>query len=350
MEAAIAHRQSTVARLEAKYDDADALIKQYLCHSKQNCLTDRRLHAWHLHLFVSHLKILNLQEKFEAARKELDSWSLLPKVSLMESQSIPSFAHVVSEIWRSLGKLDQAKDYLVDCYSFFMANDANPFLKANDPHRYQIVCALIDIHCALEEIYDADLLLKREIERLPTDGRLSKAFRRLQVSSLDIDIAHGSPESFAKAHSKINVLKHTFCGIQKPDISDQLLHVRTLVASARIFHLRSYFPQAIQEWEVVNTLAAKYSAFRCQGFTFAFSQLSIGLAHIKIACQTNDSYVINEHMQAFTETLEQANSIFQLEEDNYWIPTITTDWLPKVRSEIESLAKCRVVKKVSARI
>lgn len=112
----------------------------------------------------------------------------------------------------------------------------------------------------------------------------------------------------------------------------------------------TYFPQAIQEWEVVNTLAAKYSAFWCQGFTFTFSQLSIGLAHIKIACQTDDSHVINEHMQAFMETLEQANSIFQLEEDNYWIPTITTDCLPKVHSEIESLAKCRVVKKVSARI
>ena len=66
--AAIAHRQSILARLQAKYDDADALTKQYLCHLGSSCQTDRRLHAWHLHLFVSHLKILNLQEKFEAAR------------------------------------------------------------------------------------------------------------------------------------------------------------------------------------------------------------------------------------------------------------------------------------------
>lgn len=112
-----------------------------------------------------------------------------PKRIFMKSQIILSFSHVASEIWRSLGKLDQAKGCLTDCYSIIMAKDANPFLTGNYAHRYQIVCAFIDIHCALEENHDADLLFKKEIERLPTDGRLSKAFRRLQVSSLDIDIA-----------------------------------------------------------------------------------------------------------------------------------------------------------------
>ena len=345
--AAIAHRQSILARLQAKYDDADALTKQYLCHLGSSCQTDRRLHAWHLHLFVSHLKILNLQEKFEAAREELESWNRLPKISLMESQSIPIFAQTASEVWRSLGKLDHAKDYLADCYSFFVANGANPFLKANDSHRYQIICALIDVHCALGEMEDADFLVRKEIENFPINGRLSKAFRRLQVSSLEIDIARALPSSLTQARSKTLLLKHVFREIQEPDISDQLLQVRTHVASARVLHLQSYFPQAIQEWESVNALAAKYSAFQCQGFTFAFSQLSIGLAHVEITRQTNDSHTIEEHRQAFAETLRQANSIFQLEEDNYWIPTITTSWLPKVRSEIKSLTDCTVVKKAS---
>ena len=347
--AAIAHRQSTLARLQAKYDDADVLIKQYLCHSRSSCQTDRRLHAWHLHLFVSHLKILNLQEKFEAAREELGRWDQLPKISLMECQSIPIFAQTASEVWRSLGKLDHAKEYLTDCGYFFKANNENPFLKANNSHRYQIICGLIDIHCALGEIEDADLLVGEEIGRLPVDGRLSKTFRRLQVSSLEIDIARALPSSLTQARSKILLLKHVFREIQEPDISDQLLQVRTYVASARVLYLQSYFPQAIQEWESVNALAETYSAFQCQGFIFAFSQLSVSLAHLEITRRTNDSHAIKKHEQGFTETFQQANTIFQLEEDNYWIPTITTSWLPKVRSEIKSLTDCRVVKKVGTR-
>ena len=134
LEAAIVHCESTLARLEANYNEADALIKQYQCHSEPRCLTDRRLHAWHLHLFVSHLKILNLQEKFEDACKELDNWKLPPEISLMESQIILSFSHVALEIWRSLGKLDQAKGYLTGCYSTLMAKDANYFLMGNDAH------------------------------------------------------------------------------------------------------------------------------------------------------------------------------------------------------------------------
>lgn len=350
LEAAIACRQSTLSRLEAKYDDASSLIKQYQCHSQPKCLSDRRLHAWHLHFFVSHLKVLNLQEKFDDACKELDNWNMPQKASLMESQIILSFSHVASEIWQCLGKLDRAKDYLKGCYSILMTNDANPLLMANDVHRYQIICALADVQCALGEIDDADFLVRKEIERLANGGRLSKALRRLKVSSLDIDIARSSLSSFAQARSKITVLEHAFCEIQKPDISNQLLHIRTLVASARIFHLQSYFSEAIREWELVNTLAGKYSAFRGQGFTFAFSQLSIGLAHIEIARRTNDCQVSRQHIQDFMYTLQQANSIFQIEEDNYWIPTVTTAWLPKVRSEIESLTDYKVSKKTSARI
>ena len=347
LRAAIAHRQSILARLHAKYDDADALTKQYPCFSNPRCQNDRRLHAWHLHLFVSHLKILNLQEKFEAAREELEKWNQLPKISLMEYQSIPIFAQTASEVWRSFGKLKHAKGYLTDCYCLFSVNDENPFLKVNDPHRYQIICALIDIHCALGEIEEAASLAGKEIGRLLVDGRLSKAFRRLQVLSLEIDIARASPSSLTQARTKALFLENFFRGIQEPDISDQLLQVRTHVASARVLHLQSYFSRAIQEWESVKALAGTYSAFKCQGFTFAFSQLSISLAHFEIARRANDSHAIKEHDQAFAETLQQANSIFQREDDNYWIPTITTDWLPKVRSEIESLTGHRVVKKGS---
>jgi hypothetical protein len=69
LDAAISHRQSVLARLEAKYEDSKT-FSRWRC-SSLHCHADRRLHAWHLHLFVSHLKSLNLQERFEEAYENL---------------------------------------------------------------------------------------------------------------------------------------------------------------------------------------------------------------------------------------------------------------------------------------
>lgn len=324
LEAAISHRQSTLARLEANYERSQALSSW--CCSSAHCHDDRRLHSWHLHLFVSHLKTLNLQEKFEEAHEQLKQWNMPAMPSLMECQVIPSFSLVASEIERSLGRLNVAKGYLEDCYRCTLLE--------SDPKRFQIVCALIDVRCALGELESARVLVGDEIQKLGFVGGLSKALRRLQVSSLDVDISEQSPESLINADSKITGLVQCFNAMTKLDISDQLLHVRTLAASARIYHLQSDYPQAIEQWEKVKACAVSYSAFRDEGFTFAFSQLSIGYAYMRLAGNPASSSYYHQYAEVASDKIAEANSIFEKEKDNYWIPLIVTSWLPRIRSEI----------------
>lgn len=325
LEVAIFHRQSTLARLEANYQHSQALSRW--CFSSVQCQADRRLHSWHLHLFISHLKNLNLQEKFEEAHEQLKQWNMPAIPSLMECQVIPSFSLVASEIERSLGRLNVAKGYLEDCYGYTL-------LLESDPKRFQIVCALIDIRCALGELESAKSLVADEIKKLGSVGGLSKALRRLQVSSLDVDISEQSPESLVDADSKITRLVQYFNVMTKLDISDQLLHVRTLVASARSYHLQSDYPQAIKQWEKVKACAASYSAFRDEGFTFAFSQLSIGYAYTKLAGTPASNSYYHQYAQVASDKIAEANSVFEKEKDNYWIPLVATSWLPRIRSEI----------------
>lgn len=307
------HQQSALARLNAEYTTSSALIEVFFSQPMATFPDDRRLQAWRLHLIVSHLKVLTLQERFSEALLAMESYDMPSMQSTMERQVQLGYYLVASDIQRSLGQLKLSKDHLEVCCNY-------PTLLFYDSKRYQIICALVDVRCALGEIEQAEALIQKETENLRSPGSLSKARRRLLVSSLDVDIAKQSDSSLAEARHKISILSDYFSGEKRLDISDQLLHVRTLTASARIYHLLSSFGLAIEEWEKVKRLASDYSAFRERGFTFAFSQLSIGYAQIQIA----------------RKTIEEANSIFLEEKDNYWIPMIPK-WLRWIRSDITSL-------------
>jgi hypothetical protein len=74
----------------------------------------------------------------------------------MERQVITSFSLVASEIERSLGRLNVAKEYLEDCYG-------HTLLLENGSNRIQIICALVDVRCALGELEGAKYLARDEI-------------------------------------------------------------------------------------------------------------------------------------------------------------------------------------------
>jgi hypothetical protein len=229
LEAAFSHRQSVLARLNADYIASNTFIDSNLSKPMADNQVDRRLNAWRLHLFVSRLKNLTMQERFNEARDVIKNWNMPPALSLMERQVHIGYSLVASDIQKSLGQLKLSKDYLEGCCSF-------PSLLLYDPKRYQIICALVDIRCALGEVDEAESLIIEETDKLRSPDELSKARRRLLVSSLDVDIAKRSESSFAEARSKISDLTHFFQKRQSLDISDQFLYVRILTASARLYH------------------------------------------------------------------------------------------------------------------
>ena len=123
----------------------------------------------------------------------------------------------------------------------------------------------------------------------------------------------------------IEELGDTFNGLSDLDVSDQLLHVRVLVASARICHYVSQFDQALQKWEAALVYVQTYKSFEGEGFTYAIIHLSISLAHL-------ESGNTGEAWKAF----DCAKKICSRNVRDFWIPTLA-DWVRFIATSIQSL-------------
>jgi hypothetical protein len=72
-----------------------------------------------------------------------------------------------------------------------------------------------------------------------SERKLTGGFWSLVVASLQ-------KQSYGNARTDIEELEKIFSRLSSLDVSDELLHVRTLVTSARTFHMLDDFKAAIQ--------------------------------------------------------------------------------------------------------
>src|SRR2546423_5067328 len=156
----------------------------------------------------------------------------MPQVpSPMELRVLPSKLVVEAKLYRSQGHFNTVQKYLEECLPALLPQDAN---------RYQVICSLADVYCDLGLPENADALVTPEIIFQRGSGTRSKALRRLLVSAIDADLGRGLYDS---AESMVEEVETIYTTLSNLDVSDQLLHVRTLVASARIHHYKSQFPE-----------------------------------------------------------------------------------------------------------
>ena len=165
-------------------------------------------------------------------------------------------------------------------------------------------------------------LLIPEIEKERKKVSKTKSFRRLLVTLIDTNIQR---YRYDNTISIIAELGDTFNHLSNLDVSDQLLHVRTLVASARICHCQSQFHEALQRWEVALIHMQKYKSFEGEGFTYAIIHLSISLAHL-------ESGDVEEARKAF----KRAEMICSRGMRDFWIPTLAA-WGQLMGLKIRSL-------------
>ncbi|KAF7136916.1 hypothetical protein CNMCM5793_006578 [Aspergillus hiratsukae] len=234
LHAIVAHRRSVLLRLQADFTGSEQIIEEYN-RRPMTAAVGNRLHAIWGHLYVSHLENLLQSQQYQRAYEAIHGWEMSDPPSLMELRVIPSKSIALSKIYRCRGQLREAKEVLQSCHEALLADDVA---------RYQVLCGLADTHCDMREPERANLLLQAEIRELSKRGKLTRAFRRLLVSSLDIKILQGRYED---AISTVNQLRSLFGGVSRKDVTDQLLHVRTLIASARILHFQSRFAEAIKQ-------------------------------------------------------------------------------------------------------
>lgn len=77
-----------------------------------------------------------------------------------------------------------------------------------------------------------------------------------------------------------------------------------------------------------------YSAFHDKVLTFAFSELSTRYAYMRVAGTPASIPYYQQYAQVDSDNMAEANSLFEEDKDNYWIPLVVTSWLPIIRSEI----------------
>lgn len=327
LHADMAHQQSNLSRLAANFVQSERFIHDFCCRcgyrsdqyiprfyrQLQPEQVSKRLNTLYGRLHGSHLENLVQCEQNSAAIEEVDDWRTSKPSSLMECRVLPSRAITIAKIYRSQGLFVEARSRLESCLMTLFPQDTI---------RCQVLCSLADVYCDLRLSDKAHKLLIQDIEKERKKVSKTKPFRRLLVTLIDTDIQRCR---YDNAINIIAELGDTFNHMSNLDVSDQLLHVRTLVASARLCHYKSQFHEALQRWEVALIHVQKYKSFEGEGFTYAIIHLSISLARL-------ESGDVEEAQEAF----KRAEIIWSKGTRDFWIPTLAA-WGQLLVSKIRLL-------------
>jgi len=322
LRAGLVWQQSVSSRLSADFDRSELLIHDFCCRCgkyEDTCIpkfyrqhqpdrVSKRLNALYGRIHGSHLENLVQCEKYDFAIEQVDDWQVPTCPSLLENCVGLYRTVTVSMIFRSQGSFIEARTRLELCLKF----------KPQQTNRVRVLCSLADVYYDLGLSQEARTLIAPEIEKRATK---SKAYRRLLVSMVDTNIQQ---HLYDDARKTITELDGVFDKMSNLDVSDQLLHIRVLVALGRVYQYDSKFDQAIQRWKVALPHLQKYSSFKGEGFTYAAIHLSLSLAYLK-------SGNLGEARASF----DCAKEILSRGKRDYWIPTLMT-WVDETLSEVQS--------------
>jgi hypothetical protein len=188
----------------------------------------------------------------------------------METSTLASRTVTLAKVLRSQGLFSPAREQLEMCLQT---------IHPQDPNLGQVLCSLTDTYCDLKLPDMAHNLISPEIEKERKRGKKTKSLRRVLVTALDVDIQRGLYEHAKETIDELTVI---FNELRSLDVNDELLHVRVLVASARLHQLTCRFDQALQGWEEVLAHVQKYKSFEGEGSTYAITHLSISLTYLEI--------------------------------------------------------------------
>jgi tetratricopeptide (TPR) repeat protein len=334
----IAYEQSVLSRLQADFNHSENVIEEFcrrtgnlnnsglnirdFYHGLQPNSVSKRLNAIYGCLHVSHLENLVQCEKYNIAVDEVDDWTPL-NPSAKELRVLSSKQVTVAKIFRSQGRFEDARTTLETC------------LRQN-VNRIQVLCSLADAYCDLGLPKKAYAILAPEIETERNKARRGKPFRRLVISAIDAILGQYLYQDAARTIQEAVTI---FNNLSNLDVSDELLHVRVLVASARIAHYESQFSEAMKRWEIALDHVQRYGSFAGEGFTYAVIHLSICLAHLE-----------SNNMTKGWESFQHAERILCRGMRDFWIPTFATRWYPDTRARIETLkgwALCKSAQKAA---
>lgn len=328
LEAELILKKSQWLRLKGEYRESEDVIHLFCCgcnSPSSGCMSgfflnnnekESRVNAIYGLLHSSHLENLIQWERYNDALQEIDDWKT-PGLQAIYAAILPYRTLTAAKIFRTLGDLHGAKQRLEACFNG---------LPVYHSLFHLILCQLTDTYCDLR--LNPELAMKimaAHVDRYRKERPKTKTLRRILVSLVDVHLQKGR---HLEAQMVIDEISSTY-RISKPkNVSDELLHLRVLIAAARTSYLRGDPSSAVILWQEVLHYLKESISFLKNGFTYGVAQLSCGLAY-----QDLDRF--NEAQECFTK----GQHILDNGQPDYWIPSLQ-HWSDYILDVTKSRREC----------
>lgn len=267
---AIVNRKSVSLRFKGDHNQSDVLIDDILKSITINS-KDIRSYCAYGRLLLSRVENAILRKDFHKATLYLGSWEAKSsKPSGLELQVIRLKNTVLGRLFRYQG------DFLHSCHCLEKCLITVP----GDASRYHIMHHLGDVFCELGMPEKAEELVRNEIEQLRARGKQqSKSFRRL---ALPLAEAYIQQRKFDAALAELRELRCIFESIVSHDVSDQLNHVRLLIALARVNWHLARTSETCQLLELALDLTDRYMTFSKGNYYIGVINLFLSVVYFNL--------------------------------------------------------------------
>ncbi|CAN8096747.1 unnamed protein product [Discula destructiva] len=222
-----AYRRSVLKRLSGDVDESERIIEECLRQHIPDtqsamfaalCLSQANNHIYRFNFEEAHSQLQKWRPKFIASQEQDE---LLLDQILCAGRAL-----------RGQGDFESARTLIEACWK-------RPHL----PHhkRFIVGSLLADVYCELAmartdgkisvDLARIQVWIHSQLEFIRSSGRYHKGYRRLMLSLIEIEILNGNHDTVRDLTSE---LLNLYDGLANCDITDQLGHIRALIALARV--------------------------------------------------------------------------------------------------------------------
>lgn len=306
--------RSTLYRVDGEFAKSEAHIREFVWRGPPP--VTRRDHALQGRLHIS-----QIENKIKCYDNDVPSfmykWEAKQPLAALDIEVTFRLQSTAARFFQSVGDFDAARASLEQILSL----DTTQPLRGST--RRVLVGRLADIYCEMKEYSRAMEMLQMELNSMEKSERSRRECRKLLLASVEANIGLGR---LGVAESALKELEDVV-PLRLDNLYDQQLHMRALLAAARIAHSVPDHEEAVLRWKLaLQEVHRMYTLGSGNGFTAAIIHLS--LAHAQLTTGDRDG-----GRQSWAVGLE----ILRSEICEFWLPIVPTVWLQKVASEVHEM-------------
>ncbi|CAI6093635.1 unnamed protein product [Clonostachys chloroleuca] len=314
LHASVALFQSLLCRMDVDLVQSDFVIRDFLCKSRPP--VSRRDDALRGRLHISHIE--NMIQRFDDdVASSIYEWQGTHPLSALEIDVTRRLQGLAAKFFQSIGDFEKSRDSLEQYLSL------NPSEPITVRMRRPIVSRLTDTHCEIGDYHRAFKLIQPEIANIAEKEKRSRPVRRLLLASVEASIGQVRLDE-----AESTLLELAEAEAPGPDdLTDQLMHMRGVIARARVAHERLDFREAIRRWSFALEENARLEQFNQRyQFTAAVLHLSLAHAHLSAGDETSGR-----------QSWDIAAGIVKTQRCEFWLPVVASQWLRKMVNSIHEM-------------